>query len=264
MSTALGKTAERYGSVASAYRRFWAPAMVAHSRPMTSALPLERGDTIADLGCGVGVIGARLAKRARTVAGVDVAEGMLRRAPDTVLRVAGDISNVPFGDKTLDGALSTFALQHVARTGRAFKETARVLRPGGFLGTATWGTDHAESGGAYAVVDDLFARHRIPAETPALKTWHDHVDEPAKLERHARAAGLTVERAWAARSTYEWPRAGFAGWVTTMGPYGRRLMATPEEVRARLVDDLNAELAKLPDGAFRWTPECVYVIALKE
>src|SRR5690349_9843944 len=206
MSRAIRDAAQRYGSVAQAYRRFWAPVMVAHSRPMFGALPLERADTIADLGCGVGMIGARLAKRARTVVGVDVAEGMLRQAPGSVYRVAGDIAAMPFGNNTLDGAISTFALQHVARTGRAFTEAARALRPGGFFGTATWGTDHAEEGGCYAVVDDLFARHRIPAETPALKTWHDHVDEPAKLERCARAAGLTVERSWAARSTYGWPR----------------------------------------------------------
>ena len=264
MSRALRAAAQRYGSVARAYRRFWAPVMVAHSKPMISALPLERNDTIADLGCGVGVIGARLAKRARTVVGIDVAEDMLRRAPDAVRRMAGDIATVPLGNETLDGAISTFALQHVPRTGLAFKEIARALRPGGFVGTATWGTDHAETGGCYDVVDDLFARHRVPAEAPALKTWHERVDEPAKLVRHARAAGLTVERSWAARSTYEWPRKSFFGWVTTMGPYGRRLMATPEDVRARLVERLDSELSMLPEGAFRWTPECVYVIAVKE
>jgi hypothetical protein len=41
-------------------------------------------------------------------------------------------------------------------------------------------------------------------------------------------------------------------------------MAAPEGMRARLLHDLNAELGKLSDDAFRWTPECVYVIALKE
>jgi ubiquinone/menaquinone biosynthesis C-methylase UbiE len=264
MGKAFRAAAQRYGAVARAYRRFWAPVMVAHSKPMISAIPLERSDMIADLGCGVGVIGAHLARRARTVVGIDVAEGMLRRAPGSVQRVAGDIATMPFGEETLDGAISTFALQHVPRTGLAFKEAARALRRGGFIGTATWGTDHAEEGGCYKVVDDLFARHRIAAETPALKTWHDHVDEPAKLERYARAAGLTVERSWAARSTYDWPRASFFGWVTTMGPYGRRLMASPDDVRARLIENLDRELSMLPDGAFRWTPECVYVIAVKE
>src|SRR4029077_18007723 len=121
MSTALRAAAQRYGSVARAYRRFWAPGMVAHAKPMISAIPLASDDTIADLGCGVGVIGARLAKRARTVVGIDVAEGMLRQAPAPVQRVAGDIASLQFGDETLGGAISTFALQHVPRTGRAFK-----------------------------------------------------------------------------------------------------------------------------------------------
>ena len=263
MSRTLRGVADRYGSVALAYRRYWAPVMVAHARPMLRALPLERRDVIADLGCGVGVIASRLAKRARTVVGIDVAERMLRRAPDAVRALCGDVSQLPFADGSLDGSYSTFVLQHVARTGRVFDEVARVLRPGGFVGTATWGHDHAEAGGAYDVVEDLFATHRVPDETPPLKTWHDRVDEPDKLERHARAAGLTVERAWTARSTYEWPRAGFFGWVTTMGPYGRRLMSLSDPVRVRVIEELRGKLSALPDAAFRWTPECVYVIAVK-
>ena len=157
MSRGLRAAAQRYDSVALPYRRFWAPVMVVHARPMIRALPLERGDTIADLGCGVGVIGARLAKRARAVVGLDIAEEMLRRAPAPVQRVTGDIATMPFGAGTIDGAISTFALQHVPRIGGAFKEVARALRPGGFAGTATWGTDHAETGGCYDVVEDLFA-----------------------------------------------------------------------------------------------------------
>ena len=264
MSEAIRRAAERYGSVARSYRRYWAPVMVAHARPMIAALPLEESDRIADLGCGVGVIGARLARRARMVVGMDVSEGMLRRAADVVRRVAGDMGRLPFGDATLDGALSTFALQHVAKTGNAIAEVARALRPGGFLGTATWGLDHAEAGGPYALVEDLFAKHRVPAEATAMKTWHDHVDEPAKLERHAMRAGLIVERSWAARSTYVWPRANFFGWVTTMGPYGRRLANLPDAVRARLSEELHEGLAALPDAAFRWTPECVYLVAIKQ
>ena len=263
MSDRLRAVAARYGPAARSYRRFWSPAMVALSRPLIRALPIERGDRIADLGCGVGTIGSRLAGRAQMVVGLDAAEGMLRRAPREVLAVAADMARLPVADRTLDGAFSTFALQHVPKTAEVFREVARALRPGGFVGTATWGTDHAEVGGVYVVLDELFARHRIPQE-PGFKTWHGNVDEPAKLERHARAAGLTVERAWAARSAYRWPKAGFIGWATTMGPFGRRLMRVPDSVRARVIEDLHNDLAPLPEAAFRWTPECVYVIALKE
>jgi ubiquinone/menaquinone biosynthesis C-methylase UbiE len=264
MSSASRAAAARYGSVARSYRSFWAPAMIALSRPLIHAIPVEVDDRIADLGAGVGAVAARLARRAHKMIGLDVTEGMLRHAPREVLSVAGDIEHLPFADETLDGALSTFVLQHIPRTGAVFHEVARALRPGGFFATATWGPDDAEVGGVYDVLTELFARHRIPAEAPVTKAWHSRVDEPAKITRHARAAGLTMENAWAARSTYRWTARGFIGWATTMGPYGRRLAAVPEQVRARVIGDLKNDIAPLPDDAFRWTPECVYTISIKE
>jgi ubiquinone/menaquinone biosynthesis C-methylase UbiE len=264
MSNASRAVAARYSSVAHSYRRFWAPAMIALSRPLIRAMPLEVGDRIADLGSGVGAIAARLAPRAQRMIGLDVTEGMLRHTPREVFSVAGDMEHLPFADESLDGALSTFVLQHIPRTGAVFKEVARALRPGGFFATATWGTDDAEVGGAYDVLTELFARHRIPAEDPAMKAWHSRVDEPAKVTRHARAAGLTMENAWMARSTYKWTARGFVGWATTMGPYGRRLAAVPEQVRARVIGDLKNDIAPLSDDALRWTPECVYTISIKE
>ena len=264
MSSVSRAVAARYGSVARSYKRFWAPAMVVHSHPLIRATPVERGDRIADLGAGVGAIAARLTRRARAVIGLDVTEGMLRLAPDQVSKVVGDMTQLPFADESLDGAFSTFVLQHVPRTGVLFREVARALRPGGFFATATWGTDDAESGGVYEVLNELFTRHRIPAEQQAPKAWHDHVDEPAKIARHAKGAGLVVENAWVARSTYRWSRPGFVGWATTMGPYGRRLLGVSDQVRARVIEDLQNDLAPLDDDAFTWTPECVYAVSIKE
>src|SRR5438309_1988453 len=159
MSASSRAIAARYGSVASSYRRFWAPAMIALSRPLVRAMPVEAEDRIADLGCGVGAIASRLAPRARKVFGLDLTEGMLRLVPNDVVSVAGDLTQLPFARESLDGAFSTFVLQHVSRTGLAFKEVARALRPGGFFATATWGTDDAEVGGVYDVLNELFARH---------------------------------------------------------------------------------------------------------
>jgi ubiquinone/menaquinone biosynthesis C-methylase UbiE len=264
MSSTSRAVAARYGNAARSYRRFWSPAMIALSRPLIRAMPLETGDCLVDIGCGVGAIAARLAPRARTVIGLDVAEGMLRLSPREVLAAGGDMTQLPFATDSLDGVFSTFALQHISRTGRVFQEVSRALRPGGFFATATWGTDHAEVGGIYDVLNELFARHRIPAEDRGLKTWHSRVDEPAKIMRHARGAGLVVENAWAARQAYRWNARGFIGWATTMGPYGRRLAAVPDQVRARIIEDLRNDLAPLDADAFRWTPECVYAISIKE
>ena len=49
-----------------------------------------------------------------------------------------------------------------------------------------------------------------------------------------------------------------------MGPYGRRLLTVPDQVRARVIEDLKNDIAPLDADAFRWTPECVYVISIKE
>ncbi|MGZ4189871.1 MAG: class I SAM-dependent methyltransferase [Actinomycetota bacterium] len=264
MTSRLGAVAARYGAAARTYRRFWAPAMVTLSRPLVSAMPVEAGDVVADLGCGVGAIAARVAARARTVIGVDVAEGMLARAPrDEVRCVAGTIDRLPLADTSLDGAFSTFVLQHLPRPSVMFREAARALRPGGFLATATWGADDAESGGAYDVLEEVFRRHRIPPEEATLKTWHVRVEDTKKVTRLATGAGLVVERAWAERGTYRWPRRTFLGWATTMGPYGRRLASLPEQLRARVTFDLQNDFSSLPDDAFAWTPEVVYLIALK-
>jgi ubiquinone/menaquinone biosynthesis C-methylase UbiE len=264
MSKASRAAAARYGSVARAYRSFWAPAMIALSRPLIRAMPVEVEDCIADLGSGVGAVSAGLVPRARTVIGLDVSEEMVRHASREVVSVVGEMEKLPFASESLEGAFSTFALQHVSRTGDVFREVARALRPGGFFATATWGTDHAEVGGVYEVLTELFARHRIPAEDRDLKTWHSRVDEPSKVTRHANSAGLTVENAWVARSTYRWTARGFIGWATTMGPYGRRLASVPDQVRARVIDDLKNDIAPLPRDALRWTPECVYAISIKE
>jgi ubiquinone/menaquinone biosynthesis C-methylase UbiE len=238
--------------------------MITLSRPLIRAMPVDSEDRIADLGCGVGAIASRLAPRARKVFGLDVTEGMLRLAPAEVLSVAGDLTQLPFTTESLDGAFSTFVLQHVSRTGLAFKEVARALRPGGFFATATWGADDAEIGGVYDVLNELFARHRIPAEDRGPKAWHSRVDEPAKIARHAAAAGLVMENGWATRSTYRWTQRSFIGWATTMGPYGRRLLTVPDQVRARVIEDLKNDIAPLNADAFRWTPECVYAISIKE
>jgi SAM-dependent methyltransferase len=194
---------------------------------------------------------------------IDVSEGMLRRAPHEIDRVAADMMQMPLGDATIDGAFSTFALQHAPRARDVFKEVARALRPGGFFATATWGSDHSESGGSYDVLNEVFRRHRVPSDEAAMQTWHDRVDEPQKLERLARGARLVVERAWTQRSTFHWTPRRFLGWATTMGPYGRRLANVSQQLRARVAMDLQNDLEQLEDDAFRWTPECVYSISVK-
>jgi len=96
---------------------------------------------ILDFGCGWGGETIWLAKRARSVSGVDVDDQAIAQA-----RKALDSSGVgncrfewssdgrlPFADASFDAVLSTDTFEHVMDLDLAFGEIARVLKPGGSL-----------------------------------------------------------------------------------------------------------------------------------
>ena len=90
---------------------------------------------ILDLGTGAGRLLPRLAKRARSVTGVDISESLLRRAP----RVAGaaiaqmDALDLGFQPESFDTVVSLGLFEYVSDLGPFLKEIGRVLRPGGQL-----------------------------------------------------------------------------------------------------------------------------------
>lgn len=90
--------------------------------------------TILDVGCGSGVMAAKLRERGHTVWGIDFAEPMIRHARqlcDSDLFVVGDAQDLPFPDNTFDAAVSLGVMQFVDSDEQALREIWRVLRPGG-------------------------------------------------------------------------------------------------------------------------------------
>ncbi len=90
-----------------------------------------------DVGCGTGVLAARLAGEGFAMTGIDPSAGMLavmrRRAPD-VVAVEGSATELPFEDSSFDLVMSVAVMHHVASPGdvrRALGEMVRVSRPGG-------------------------------------------------------------------------------------------------------------------------------------
>lgn len=90
-----------------------------------------------DVGCGTGVLAARLAGRGWSMTGVDPSEGMLdvlrARCPE-VRAVRGSGTELPFEDSTFDLVMSVAVMHHIADPGavrRTLAEMVRVARPGG-------------------------------------------------------------------------------------------------------------------------------------
>lgn len=90
-----------------------------------------------DVGCGTGVLAARLAAVGFEMAGVDPSEGMLEvlraRAPEVDARRASG-TELPFADDGFDLVITVAVLHHVADRAAVrgvLAEMVRVLRPGG-------------------------------------------------------------------------------------------------------------------------------------
>ncbi len=92
------------------------------------------GKDVLEVGCGTGLVLARVARFARSAKGIDLSPGMLARARERGLDVSeGAATALPFADASFDVAYSFKVLSHVPELDRALAEMLRVVRPGGHL-----------------------------------------------------------------------------------------------------------------------------------
>jgi ubiquinone/menaquinone biosynthesis C-methylase UbiE len=95
---------------------------------------LVRGREVLEVGCGTGLILARLAGLARRAVGVDLSPGMLALARERGLDVVeANATALPFPDASFDVAVSFKVLAHIPDIRGALSEMARVVRPGGIV-----------------------------------------------------------------------------------------------------------------------------------
>ncbi|MEV0677211.1 methyltransferase domain-containing protein [Actinosynnema sp. NPDC050436] len=155
-------------------------------------LGLTSGDHLLDLGCGNGRPAVRIAQRSGArVTGVTVSHSQVTLGTDAAEaagvadRVSfrhGNALGLDFADDSFDAALSIEVFPHIDDRQQAFREAARVLRPGGHF-----------------LMSDFTARGTAPAEQVAAfrQTWLCGLPTtPARNLAMADAAGLeaiTVE-----------------------------------------------------------------------
>jgi ubiquinone/menaquinone biosynthesis C-methylase UbiE len=114
---------------------------------VVAALQPLRPRCVLDLGCGTGLLTARLrgAFPATTIVGCDFSDGMLRQAharEPGVPWVCGDALRLPFRDVAFDAIVSTEAFHWFPDQPRALAEMRRVLVPGGHALIAIVNTPH--------------------------------------------------------------------------------------------------------------------------
>jgi ubiquinone/menaquinone biosynthesis C-methylase UbiE len=102
------------------------------------AADLKGNGEICDMGCGPGHVARHLRDQGADVFGVDLSPGMLDEArrlnPDILFR-QGNMLALDLADASLAGIAAFYAIVHLPHEAlpQAFREMARVLKPGGLL-----------------------------------------------------------------------------------------------------------------------------------
>lgn len=103
-------------------------------------LPPVRGLCGLDIGCGEGSNTRQLARLGARMQAIDIAPTFIRHAQEAerteplgIGYTLADAADMPFASGAFDFATAFMSMMDMADPGAALRETARVLRPGGFL-----------------------------------------------------------------------------------------------------------------------------------
>lgn len=139
------------------------------------------GARILDAGCGTGRLFPLLMSNGAMVEGIDISEGMVRKAREAYSSVpiaVGDLTALPHTDGTFDAVVSWYSTIHLSDDQLALgvAEMRRVLRPGGYALLAF------QTGDAPRTVGEGFASfgHEV-----AIVRWHRRVPAMISVLEHA-------------------------------------------------------------------------------
>jgi ubiquinone/menaquinone biosynthesis C-methylase UbiE len=240
----VAMVAARFSQDAPLYERFWAASLAALGRRLLAGLPTDNASVVVDIGAGVGALlpAIREAAPRAFVAGVDAAEGMIRRAPRDFGRAVMDAGRLALRDESIDGAVMPFMLFFLSDPRRGLEETRRVLRPGGWLGVTTWAAGLIDYR-ADEIWADLLDEYGAPPHeaTPAV----DLMDTPEKLVRLLKDAGFQDIRTETEAEPVSMTVEQFLEVRGRIGRSKRRLQSLAPHVRTDLLSEARKRLAKL-------------------
>ncbi|MSU88954.1 methyltransferase domain-containing protein [Rhodobacteraceae bacterium 2CG4] len=215
---------------------------------LLDTLAPQPGEAILDLGCGDGVLTARIAAAGASVTGLEPDPALAAAARARGIAVLERDAHQPFGAAAYDAVFSNAALHWMRAPETVHANIARALRPGGRL--------VAEQGGfgnIAAIVTAMKAAlqaERLPER--ARNPW-DFPSPTLQRERLERAGLQVTEMRLFPRPT-PLPT-GMAGWLETFaGPF---LLGLPEQTRARVLERALALLSDLQDPREGWIADYV-------
>jgi SAM-dependent methyltransferase len=241
------------------YERHWSPVIRPMAEAVLSRLPLADARHVLDIGAGCGALvpGLRAAAPGSTVIGIDYSLEMLRYAHSRGVPVAAmDAASLGLATGSFDAALSAFMLFILPDPAGALREAGRVLRPGGWLATVTWGVD-SDSRAEEIWEEELLAAGAPPRPTHPSSA---RVNAPAKMIELCGECGFHPEEAWKETFEHVWEPDVLIQQKSARG-LATRLFDLPEPSRERVMKRAREQFASLDRDAFVWSAEVVYCVA---
>jgi ubiquinone/menaquinone biosynthesis C-methylase UbiE len=145
---------------------------------------------VVDVGCGTGLMSAKLAAAGRQVLGVDLSSSMISRAARVrgnarLDFLQGDAENLPLEDAGFDAVVNLISFHHYPNPDKAIAEFRRVLRPGGRLVLIGFDLD------SYFI--QLAQRANQWTRNIAGDAWQKHGEEVAALVRNSGFASVELK-----------------------------------------------------------------------
>jgi len=199
--------ADRYTQRAAVYDALWSPIIRPAGERLISRLSLTAARSVIDVGTGTGALlpAIRRAAPGAAILGVDRSDGMLRLARD---RHSGgwlalmDVQKLALPANRFDAAVVAFVLFHVPSPERCLSEVNRVLKPGGTVGSVTWGTERVPM--ANAIWDEeLEAAGAHHLELPATDN-RACCDSAQKMTTLLGQAGFVSIEVWSESIEHRW------------------------------------------------------------
>jgi arsenite methyltransferase len=182
---------------------------------------IEDAHEVLNVGCGIGVGSARIAKKYNCrVVGVDISEQMIewshRRAREERVEVkvefrTADVLDLPLEADRFDVVFAESVLIFVKDKGRAIRECVRVTKPGGYVGLNEGLWIKQPSPEMVARVKDA-----IGPFIPTHETWQALWEASGLQERVVKVC--QVDARTEVKSRIRW-----IGWRWLLGAWGRGL-----------------------------------------